>query len=79
MKNTLRGRWCTGRPAPYYFSKWKKDGTWNAILSYLVQRERIRNNRLPKPSAIAIDSQSIKKGSFISFDTGIDAGPPVRQ
>lgn len=63
----------------YYFSKWIKEGTWDNILSYLAERERIRNNRPPKPSAIAIDSQSVKKGSFISSDTGIDAGPPVRQ
>jgi hypothetical protein len=54
-------------------------GIWNDIVSYLIEKERIRNNRPPKPSAIAIDSQSIKKGSFISSDTGIDARPPVRQ
>jgi hypothetical protein len=44
----------------------------------LIEKQRIRNNRLPKPSAISI-RQSIRKGSFISFETGIDAGPPVRQ
>ena len=56
----------------YYFSKWQKDGTWSYILSYLVEIERIRNSKFSKPSAVAIDSQSVKKCSFVSLETGID-------
>jgi putative transposase len=56
----------------YYFSKWQKDGTWSFILSYLVEIECIRNGKLSKPCAVAIDSQSLKKGSFVSLDTGTD-------
>lgn len=58
----------------YYFSKWQKDDTWSSVLAYLVEKERLRHNRNPQASRVAVDSQSVKKGSFISIDTGIDGG-----
>lgn len=61
----------------YYFRKWKLDGTWAAALSQLVRDERLRQKRAAEPSACAVDSQSVKKGPFISLDTGFDGGKMV--
>ena len=61
----------------YYFRKWQKDGTWSRILSYLVEKERVRQNRNPQASVSAVDSQSVKIGSFITIETGIDGGKKV--
>lgn len=56
----------------YYFRKWQKDGTWNIVLAYLVQKERLRQDRQATPSRVAVDSQSVKTGTLICIDTGID-------
>jgi putative transposase len=56
----------------YYFRKWQRDGTFALILRWLVEQERQRQGRLPQASASAVDSQSVKKGSLVSLDTGID-------
>jgi transposase len=61
----------------YYFRKWQKEKTWSSILSYLVEKERIRQNRNPKASVAAVDSQSVKIGSFICLDKGFDGGKKV--
>lgn len=61
----------------YYFRKWQKDGTWSLVLSYLVHKERVRQERFGQPSRAAVDSQSVKKGSFISIETGFDGGKKV--
>lgn len=58
----------------YYFHKWKRNGTWTAVLTKLVRKERQNQGRKPTPSVVAVDSQSVKKGSFICLDTGIDGG-----
>ena len=44
----------------YYFRKWSKTGDWEAIHKRLRERERLRQGRLPTPSAASIDSQSAK-------------------
>jgi putative transposase len=61
----------------YYFRKWKLDGTWSRVLSQLVESERVRVGRSAKASAGAIDSQSVKKGAFISEDCGIDGNKKI--
>lgn len=61
----------------YYFRKWKNDGTWSIVLAYLVQKERVRQGRHPEPSMVAVDSQSVKKSSFITLDTGFDGGKKI--
>jgi len=58
----------------YYFRKWTKNGIFDAIIVHLVQKERIRQGRKPTATAGAIDSQTVKKVSLISLDTGIDGG-----
>lgn len=61
----------------YYFRKWQKDGTWSIVLAYVVQKERLRRDREPGASRVAVDSQSVKKGAFISIETGFDGGKMV--
>lgn len=61
----------------YYFRKWQKDETWSLILAHLVEKQRIKQGRNPTASIAAVDSQSVKKGSFISLDSGFDGGKLV--
>lgn len=58
----------------YYFRKWTKDGIFDAIITHLVEKERVRQGRKPTATAGAIDSQTVKKVGLISLDTGIDGG-----
>ena len=61
----------------YYFRKWIKTGVFYQILLLLVQLERQKLGRHPQPSACAIDSQSVKKGSFVSLDCGFDGNKKI--
>lgn len=61
----------------YYFRIWRDQGVLKEILRKLVEDERVRKNRSAKPSAAAIDSQSVRMGSFISTETGVDGGKKV--
>ena len=61
----------------YYYRKWQKNGIWDNILAFLVQKERERQGKQAHASACAVDSQSVKKGSLISIETGIDGGKLV--
>ena len=65
------------RSVYYYFRKWQKDGTWSIILAYLVQKERLRQGREPTASLTAVDSQSVKTGTLISIDIGIDGNKKI--
>ena len=56
----------------YYFSKWKKDGTLIGLNSCLNMMLREQEGKEATPSAVSIDSQSIKKAPFVSEDTGVD-------
>ncbi len=44
----------------YYFRKWCKDGTWQAINEALRQMEREKRGRKPEPTGAIVDSQSVK-------------------
>ena len=61
----------------YYFSKWHKLNILKKLLSDLVSKERVRQKREPCASLVAIDSQSVKKVSFISLESGIDGGKKI--
>ncbi len=66
----------------YYFRKWQKNGVFDAILAFFVEKERLRQGRSGQASAVAVDSQTgppggVKKGSLISLDTGIDGNKKV--
>jgi transposase len=43
-----------------YFSQWRDDGTWRKLVQALREQTRVQAGREPTPSAICIDSQSVK-------------------
>jgi putative transposase len=45
-----------------YFAQWRNDGTWQRILDALREQARLASTprREPTPSAVSIDSQSVK-------------------
>jgi putative transposase len=44
----------------HYFSRWRRDGTWQRIHDTLRERLRVQSGREASPSAAIIDSQSVK-------------------
>jgi putative transposase len=61
----------------YYHRVWRKNGVFFSILRAVVKSERERQNRESEASVGAIDSQSVKKGMFVSEDTGIDGNKKI--
>ena len=43
-----------------YFAQWRDDGTWTRIVQALREQTRVAAGREPTPSAVCIDSQSVK-------------------
>jgi putative transposase len=62
----------------YYFAKFRDDGTLEKIRESLVQIAREKNGREKHPSALAVDSQSVKSVQFVSQDIGVDGGKRVK-
>jgi transposase len=44
----------------HYFRKWQKEGVWEKAVQALVRRDREREGRHASPSALVMDSQSVK-------------------
>lgn len=61
--------WCV---VYYYFRKWKENGLLEGLNTYLNVLIRRQMGREDTPSAVSIDTQSVKKAPFVSQDTGID-------
>ena len=59
-----------------YFTAWKADGTWQAILDALRRQVRVAAGHEPEPRKAAIDSQTVK-GSEAGGPRGYDGGKKV--
>jgi transposase len=58
--------------ALYYFDVWKRSGTFERINAALNEIDRHRVGKMPTPSLVCIDSQSIKLGPMICEERGLD-------
>jgi putative transposase len=63
--------------AYYYFRKWKRNHFLDYLKDELLIMRRSQQQRKITPSAVAVDSQSVKKTSFVSLDTGIDGNKRI--
>jgi putative transposase len=44
----------------HYWRAWRRQGVWERALARLRQQERCRQGRAPTPSAVILDSQSVR-------------------
>ncbi len=62
-----------------YYAKWSKDGTDRAIGTVLRRRVRRARGRAEEPSAVSMDSQSVKTAFTADADTvGFDGGKRIK-
>lgn len=61
----------------YYFRRWSSYSVFYGMLYDLVGEVRKAAGRKPEPSAVVIDTQSIKSAAGVSQDTGYDGGKKV--
>jgi len=69
----LPDEWPNWQAVYYYFDQWKQDGTFERINVALNQLDRKRVKKEVYPSALCIDTQSVKLSPMICEYRGIDA------
>src|SRR5215467_217245 len=56
-----------------YFRQWKRAGIWEQVNAALRRQVRVYLGRDPDPSAVILDSQSVKSSAVRGDERGYDA------